>query len=354
VSEASSPASTRDTRLDVIRGVAIALVVYGHVIIYANGASIAGMAETMRLSVYSFHMPLLMLVSGFVIAGRVRRPYPRWIGDKALRLMVPFSVWYAIPYLAGRKPHPPGIGGWLAGLVPYVVSGLRAPGGGLWYLDALFLCLVVVALVRAALPRWEPAALVATFALLAGAHLAFPAFDWGLPALVRFGPYFVVGYLVGIVRPGALTDARVLAPLALAFPLALGAILAMPDAGTATVLAPVAAMGGSALAILVSTWLARTAAASTLALLGRESFGIYVCHMFGLGVWAVTLGLPLGTGPFEIAAETVLVVILSLASTWALRTTGPTRVLLLGERWDGGRLGFDVGRTILGRARRAA
>lgn len=346
---ASEPAAAaRDARLDVARGIGIILVVFGHVLIYANGPGIAGASEMWRAGVYSFHMPLLLLISGFVIAGRVREPYASWTAGKALRLMVPFCVWYSLPYLLGRKPHAPGALGWFLGAFAYVVEGLRIPANGLWYLDTLFLCLALVALARAVRARREVPLLVGIFVGLVAVRALLPGVDWGLARLVEVGPYFVVGYAAGVLRPRALSP-KVLAPLAVLFVPVLALLLTRAVPALAPALTPAAAICGSAAVLLVATGLAGTPVAPAFELLGRESFGIYVCHAFGLGIWAVTLRLPLSATPLGVVAETAAVVGLSLAATWALRTTGPTRVLFLGEPWRRGRLGFGLRQTILGK-----
>lgn len=62
--------SLYDIRLDIIKGIAIILVVMGHCIQYGSGndyyTSALFFEENIFKFIYSFHMPLFMLISGYV------------------------------------------------------------------------------------------------------------------------------------------------------------------------------------------------------------------------------------------------------------------------------------------------
>ena len=93
----------REPVIDIIKGVAIILVLIGHVIQFASGAeyrsSGAFYDNILFKVIYSFHMPLFMVVSGFLFHHSVISKSP-WtvIWDKIKALLLPifsfaFIVW---------------------------------------------------------------------------------------------------------------------------------------------------------------------------------------------------------------------------------------------------------------------
>ena len=63
---------TRNVYIDIVKAVAIILVVFGHCIQYGSGSeflsSTAFFENKVFIFIYSFHMPLFMLVSGYLFA----------------------------------------------------------------------------------------------------------------------------------------------------------------------------------------------------------------------------------------------------------------------------------------------
>jgi fucose 4-O-acetylase-like acetyltransferase len=84
----------RRSDLDLARGVAILLVVFGHLVARADPAQV-GWYEPLRRAVYSFHMPFFLYLSGLVsvLSGALATPragWPRLARARARRLLVPF------------------------------------------------------------------------------------------------------------------------------------------------------------------------------------------------------------------------------------------------------------------------
>lgn len=62
--------SQRETRIDICKGIAITLVVIGHVIASYHNTGLlkdAVFFNYVGIFVYSFHMPLFMMISWFVV-----------------------------------------------------------------------------------------------------------------------------------------------------------------------------------------------------------------------------------------------------------------------------------------------
>lgn len=91
---------------DVVKGVAILLVVLGHNIQYGSGEDFyqQNMFFENKLFqfIYSFHMPLFIIISGYFFANTVTKyKAAEVIKDKAKTLLVPIAVWSMIPFGVG-------------------------------------------------------------------------------------------------------------------------------------------------------------------------------------------------------------------------------------------------------------
>lgn len=84
--------------IDSAKGIAIILVVYGHIIL---GLHNAGMWNTFNYHlqysfIYTFHMPLFFMLSGLFLSKWVSRDANQAITQKARRLLIPYVVWSII------------------------------------------------------------------------------------------------------------------------------------------------------------------------------------------------------------------------------------------------------------------
>ncbi|MDR3190721.1 MAG: acyltransferase [Lactobacillaceae bacterium] len=128
--------------VDVAKGIAILLVVYGHVILGLNDATLWDTPNYhfQYSVVYGFHMPLFFLLSGLFINNWVNRPFKQAISQKAYRLLIPYVVWSLIQgsvmiLLSGStNSH----NGW--GLLAQIPT---TPFSQFWYLYDLFVLFIV-------------------------------------------------------------------------------------------------------------------------------------------------------------------------------------------------------------------
>src|SRR5271170_7400691 len=80
--------------IDLTKGVAIGLVVFGHLVARADPACVAWY-EPLRRAVYVIHMPFFLYLSGLVavLSGMLLAPrakWPRLVRSRARRLLLPF------------------------------------------------------------------------------------------------------------------------------------------------------------------------------------------------------------------------------------------------------------------------
>jgi fucose 4-O-acetylase-like acetyltransferase len=316
-------ARERDLRLDVLKAVAIGLVVFGHLIRAAYGeATFAPWPVAACFSVLSIlDVPLFVFVSGYLASPTAGAS---WLRRRALQLLVPYFSWIAIRWLIYYRTDPLG---WLRNSVLW-----GNETNALWFLYALFVVCALYVLLRRSRPVLLAAAILSVGALAA----ALPLFS--LRYIAMLFPVFVVGRLVGERRyePGwwvlavtaALTAAMWSVPganLLFAWPgwaatgIAgggwAGASLAL--VATALRLALMVALAGSAL------FLARRARRG--AWLGALTLGIYAAHPILVPQFARGGGLPGLIGGFVVTMAAATGVTLML-QRWPL-----TSFLLLGS-----------------------
>jgi fucose 4-O-acetylase-like acetyltransferase len=157
-SAVATPARTRRLDLDRAKGVAILLVVIGHIVAGAPPAG-AEWWDLLRTAIYAFHMPFFLYLSGvvFALSGTQRTPMaglPGLAAKRAARLLPPFFL-FGLLILAGKlvaqhyvhvDNQPDGL---LGGLRDLLFTTARSPATSVWYLWVLFICSV------AAPPIWR-------------------------------------------------------------------------------------------------------------------------------------------------------------------------------------------------------
>jgi len=134
----------RWAELDRAKGLAIILVVFGHLVAREDPAGV-GWYGPLRMAVYLFHMPFFFYLSGFVTAlsGADRAARGTLIRRRAWRLLTPFFG-FGLLILAGKLALgrvltvdnvPPGFA---AGLGALLWDTGHSPATSVWYLLVLF------------------------------------------------------------------------------------------------------------------------------------------------------------------------------------------------------------------------
>ena len=143
---------------DLLKAFAITLVVIGHVVsTYDPRGYKAPIAEW----IYSFHMPLFMMLSGMFFKYTLDKPFWLMIKIKCRTLLLPLLSWSIILIFFQLLVTTP-LNEWSDVLKNWVLSG--GPLRGYWYLKCLFLYLVV-GYIAIVILNSEVAAAIATTAL---------------------------------------------------------------------------------------------------------------------------------------------------------------------------------------------
>ena len=174
--------------LDIVKGVTIFLVVFGHCIQFGNGKGFDFFGDILFKTIYSFHMPLFALVSGYLFYWSVSKRSPREVLIKQVNnLILPAISWTILYQAAIAAVHI--YRGDFAGIgvtLQRIYSGIF----GLWFLWAMFYSSVIVLLVR---EKFKDSIMV--YVLIQFLLILLPGRFAPSMYLVYLFPYFAAGYL---------------------------------------------------------------------------------------------------------------------------------------------------------------
>ncbi len=169
------PAKTcRNSQIDALRGAAILLVVFGHMI--EKPSSNSEILQAVYIGIYSFHMPLFVFLSGLFARDRLEgRDYRKIVWT----LIAPLAVFQLAYIGAGR----------LAGWYDY---SLFTPYWLLWFIASMVVWRLVLPLFA------SPAGLAAAVAVaVAAGYDDGIGYALSLSRTLYFLPFFVLGHLYG-------------------------------------------------------------------------------------------------------------------------------------------------------------
>lgn len=282
---AASRVRTRDISIDTLRGLAIILMVAGHVIgsTGADGMEVA--ADSPWRHYYDLfadlRMPLFTALSGFVYALRpLRDPagYRRFAWGKTRRLIVPLvtvgTLFVVMQTVALRD----------AGSGASDVWRLYVYGSGhFWFLQAIFLIFLLVGVLDAFGVLRSPARVGVAIGLSAAVYIVvrIPA-EWDIFSIsgaIRLLPFFLLGYGIHLYWRGVTARWVLLGLTAVLFVAKAGAVFDVYSLERPVSAALSVALGLAGISTLL---LFRGALAwGPLARLGYFSFAIYLLHVFG-------------------------------------------------------------------------
>lgn len=269
------PASKRLPWLDIARGTGILLVVAGHVgegVIQAGLPHGSWMDQVVKV-IYSFHMPLFFIISGFLFLPSFQKIPDHFLRIKAGTILYPYLLWTivqtGIEIVLSRYTNK-GIG--IEELYPI----LWQPRAHFWYLHSLFLIAAFTYALFRITPRYAPwLGMILSFT-----RLLFPGETgyWLIP--VNNLLYFNLGILFWQHRDiilERLQQTGVMLGLTTLFFLAQGAY-AFLFAGN-PILIILLAITGSAWILSLSSQPIPDALSKTLSYLGENSLYVYLLHI---------------------------------------------------------------------------
>ncbi|MDY6904692.1 MAG: acyltransferase family protein [Thermodesulfobacteriota bacterium] len=324
----------RDHHIDALKGAAIILVVLGHSIQVHDTRFDDNLLFRI---IYSFHMPMLMFLSGVILSTQFGYSLRHYMKKNAIRLVIPFLTWYLISYIVYGVFQD-------TGLLNYFLGLMKSPGRGLWFLWILFLnssfLFAVLKLVRhKKWQQWE------NYFVIAAIILARTASEdvLGLSDFRQYFPYYAAGFLVCKYRHALKARRKTIYGAALIlFPILVIAwrrnefpafypvlVDILNNRGLPRLMVSIykylVAFTGIAFISFILERARQTNAYLFLCWLGTLTLDIYVCHGFFLK------GFGTGWAAYFSAAVPGLICPLAL-TLLVMKRLRVTRLLLLGER----------------------
>ena len=94
VSNISTKGMTRDLSFDVLKGILILIVVFGHALQFQYQEDC--WSHPLFDGIYTFHMPLFVFVSGYFFSSCTKRNFQDMLSSKVKRLMLPWFIWTCV------------------------------------------------------------------------------------------------------------------------------------------------------------------------------------------------------------------------------------------------------------------
>ncbi|MET2831094.1 nodulation factor fucose acetyltransferase NolL [Mesorhizobium shangrilense] len=183
----SAGTNNRDLVFDFAKGVLIILVIIGHLlqsVIYRDTDNF-WMSPYFK-SIYMFHMPLFMAISGYLSSGAIlRKSFTRGVSDRAMQLLLPMLVWCALIWIS-KSAVVSQTGGLAGGMLDFSKEFI----GTYWFMWAAFASFLLIKLLTTFnhLSMW----IIGASAIA----VAFLPLTSSIMPLVRYTyPFFCFGFL---------------------------------------------------------------------------------------------------------------------------------------------------------------
>lgn len=323
----------RDHHIDALKGLTILLVLLGHSI-QVNNINFDN--NILFKVIYSFHMPMFMFLSGFILLTQLDHSFLSYLKKNAVRLVLPFFVWYLISYIIlGFYKN--------FSLINYLLDLMKSPDRGLWFLWILFLnSIFLFGVLRISRYKnwqhWENYFVIGAILLSRTASSDF----LGLAEVKQYFPYYAAGFFACKYLDVIKAKRKIIYTLALiCFPVlvlswkrnefptfypALVQLLSGQKIARLIVSIYKYAISfmGIAFSSCILTCIKETRFYWFLCWLGTLTLDIYVCHGYLL------IGIGSGTKQYSAA---LIALVLSLALTFLIfKRFRITRLLLLGQK----------------------
>jgi len=275
----------RLSSVDFVKGVAITLVVLGHVIQGLGHRHIWGGSAYYDLQrfIYSFHMPAFFFVSGlFVQQSIAKRGGGKFLAEKSRTILYPYVLWAIFiialtPIISRFQSFPLAISG------KYLLGVLL--GEYSWFLYTLFF-LMVLALITRRIPGY--------LLFVLSIPLSYFAPDTGFGAVNAIMMYFVfvvAGQLVGQkISSINRISPWIAAPVSLAvFALMFWTVSGEGIEATPKILFIPLGLAGTAALFLLARVVLDTAPERWFAWIGEAAIGIFLLHPYFQGAGRLVL-----------------------------------------------------------------
>lgn len=178
---------SRDLSFDFAKGVLIILVIVGHLLQYViyRGTDAFWLSPCFK-SIYMFHMPLFMAISGYLSSGAIlRKSFRQGVSDRAVQLVLPMLFWCALIWISKAA-----VMSSANSLTSGMLDFFREFIGTYWFIWAAFASFVLIKLLTTF--NGSSVWIIGASAIA----IAFAPVPWSIAPLVRYTyPFFCLGFL---------------------------------------------------------------------------------------------------------------------------------------------------------------
>jgi len=178
---------TRNTYLDIVKGITITLVVFAHCIQFGSGQEAlhhgAHFENWLFKLIYTFHMPVFMLISGYLFFFSLRRhTYSENLSLRFTHLLLPVLIWQSLWIIVEHFLN------W--GMYPTIYSIISSYTCELWFLVSLFVNSTLILIIY---HKFNSSKRIYLLFALFPLTLTIP-FHQSTSLTIFMFPYFIIGY----------------------------------------------------------------------------------------------------------------------------------------------------------------
>lgn len=184
--------NSRNQIIDVLKGIAVLAVLLGHAI--QRGLIVNYETNFLFRIIYSFHMPLFMILSGYSLSKYVKKYDLLFLKKRFCRLIIPTIVWSYLIYFfrdfnfVGIKPFIP----FPDSVIDYTKILLLHIDYVIWFLYIVFLCDIIYFVLNKTIKNNKIDIILCI--ILHVILLMIPNQNFGIYRLMLYFPLFSVGY----------------------------------------------------------------------------------------------------------------------------------------------------------------
>ena len=298
----------RQDFLDIARGLAIVLVVFGHALrglAEAGTFEFAGVWGAVDYLIYTFHMPIFFLISGSLMVKTFGQPLPDFFKSRIINIAWPYVLWSLIQGTIVIVLSGSGATNFHASPAMLLTIGW-APFSQFWFLYALFFASILLILCM----RYFSVA-----ATLAIAVIFFFLAEYLLPLTLRHVAYGFLYLALGAFATdkngfSALRPKYLDCMIFLIAGLAIGLLFLFMEVQVRQTIPAACAMMAALLCVSKAIAEKPNYLSICFRFLGQFSFGIFILHLIAIGVTRLVAQRVLG-----ISEPAILLALLTIAGT---------------------------------------
>lgn len=189
----------RSQFLDIMKGIGIFLMIFGHAITSANGNLYRREAsfwyDPVYKFIYTFHMPLFIIISGYLFYFSMRRAKEDIIRKRIVSLVPPLITYNTYTFIASV----------LLGVVSISASSvLRQYLTGFWFIQGILIVTIIVAIIKNMFNDNLKVYLLLGLGLLVIPNkiIGFQTYRWSFVIVLFIITYLLAPYIQKVVEEG--------------------------------------------------------------------------------------------------------------------------------------------------------